>query len=315
MTTLVKVVLFLPNWRPIILKKISVVVRAAGYEFAVAKSSEEFSSMLSGSTAADYLIIIDSNHQEELKKFEKLRSNFRSVVLHNGKPKYLIGFLENKSTFASIGLSEAKVDTRDFLILLRKAFAKNIFGIEKYLARDTRFTEFVVTDEKSRSLATSSVFNSVESLAGPADCVKYRQYANRAAEIVDELILNAVFESNPNLASKNTYEPFKISNEQSIKVKCGYDGETYGISVTDPFGSLSREKLIKCVNFDFHKEIGPGAGIKLAFDRIHRMIANVEPGVRTEFVCLFQFKSRMRLFVEEPKALQFYSTDESKDAS
>jgi len=174
----------------------------------------------------------------------------------------------------------------DLGITSEKLVSGDLFGLEKYLAPGTRVGERAINDEAGKRAAIAEVCAWAEG-AGAR-----RPIVHRLASVVDELLMNALIdaprESQPTLG---TIDPL----QQCALLRWASDGTHLAVSVTDGFGALRQRDVIDHVRRARDErgrpnpdDPGAGLGLYLVLANVASLIVNVDPGRRTEVVCLFE---------------------------
>ena len=180
---------------------------------------------------------------------------------------------------------------RELGITSEKLATGDLFGLEKYLAQDSRVGERVVHNDVEKRATIDEVLAWAESVGARKPIV------HRLASVIDELLMNALHdaprESRPTLSM--------TEDSRRAVVRWGSDGETLAISVSDGFGAIRQRDVIDHVrrarddrgrpNVD---EPGAGLGLYLVLANVASLIVNVDPGLQTEVVCLFDLARRER---------------------
>lgn len=167
---------------------------------------------------------------------------------------------------------------RDLGITSHKLVSRDLFGLDKYLAPGTRVRERAVACDGDRRAAIGEVSAWAESVGAR------RPVVHRLANVVDELLMNALLDA-PTAAGA-------AGARAQLRFAC--DDRVLAISVADDYGALSQRALIDNVRrarseHGRPQTAGAGAGLGLYFvlANVASLIVNVEPGRRTEVVCLF----------------------------
>ncbi len=126
----------------------------------------------------------------------------------------------------------------------------------------------------------------------------------RIESVVDELLMNALYDApaarHGVAADTRSGQPAADARAQ---LRWAGDGRYFAVSVQDDFGELHKESILDHLERARRErgkprssdEVG-GAGLGLYFilSSVTRFIANIEPGRRTEVVCLFDLKQSGR---------------------
>jgi hypothetical protein len=180
---------------------------------------------------------------------------------------------------------------RDLEITSEKLASGDLFGLEKYVATGTAVRERVIADDAAKRLAMGEV-------CAWADAVGARRpVVARIENVVDELLMNAMID-----APRESRPTMVVGGQPTLRWAC--DDRVLAISVCDPYGAIRQRDVIDHVrrarNERGRPEPGggddPGAGLGLYFvlANVASLIVNVEPGRRTEVVCLFDVSRKER---------------------
>src|SRR5262249_27584654 len=111
-------------------------------------------------------------------------------------------------------------------------------------------------------------------------------------------------------------EPVQLAPGEEIVVKLCSDGRRLGISVADPFGSLSTEVirgyLARCFRRGADmvelKPGGAGLGLFYVFEALSHFVVNLAPGVKPELVGLFDVGGSYRAHMSRSKSFNLFSS-------
>jgi CheY-like chemotaxis protein len=176
----------------------------------------------------------------------------------------------------------------------------DIFGLKKYLA-------WGAETETRRLLHSGERGEFVRWLRDSSRLWLGRRFSDLCAVIADELLSNALFnapidgDGQRPFADKSRTGSRALSSEDAVEIEYGGDGRFFGIAVSDPFGSLDRDRvlahLVKAlapsdefsVRFDTG---GAGAGLAMVYRNCQQLIFNVAAGQRTEVIALVDIRQR-----------------------
>jgi hypothetical protein len=165
---------------------------------------------------------------------------------------------------------------RDLGITSDKLLSGDLFGLDKYLTSSTRVHARAVTTDAERRAAVGAIGAWAEAVGSR------RPVVHRLVSVVDELLMNALLDA-PG--------PGGVAHAQ---LQWGCDDRVLGVSVADTFGSLRQRDVIANVRRARRERgrpqtesPGAGLGLYLVLANVASLIVNVEPGCRTEVVCLF----------------------------
>jgi hypothetical protein len=185
----------------------------------------------------------------------------------------------------------------DLGITSEKLVSRDLFGLEKYLAPGSKVGERVVATDSEKRVVIGEVCAWAVAIGARTPIV------HRLTSVVDELLMNALHD-----APRESQPLLKLdldALEKRAILRWACDDEHIAISVGDAFGALRQRDVIGHVRrardergrpeLDEH---GAGLGLYLVLANVASLIVNVDPGRRTEVVCLFDRSPRDRRAVE-----------------
>lgn len=198
--------------------------------------------------------------------------------------------------------------SRELRITSEKLVSGDFFGLEKYLATPARTFERAVDNDAGKKTAIAEVSAWAESIGAR------RPIVHRIASVVDELLMNALIdaprESQPVIALGTSAPPI-----HRALLRWATDGYQIAISVDDRFGALRQRDVIDHVRRARHDhgrpnpdDPGAGLGLYLVLANVASFIVNVDPGNRTEVVCLFDLAKRGPAVRTRARSLHVFSS-------
>jgi DNA-binding response OmpR family regulator len=171
---------------------------------------------------------------------------------------------------------------------VHKLIRRDLFGAEKYLLWGTEMFTHQLTKASQRAPLVSQL----------ADEVRVRGQSARVSSmamlVADELLSNAVH----NAPVDDKGEHFRkdvarnieidLAGRDTVQLRWGCDARYLAIEVTDQYGSIDRETILRALAKDSIRETGGGAGmgIALAYRSCDHLVFNLAPGKRTEIIAL-----------------------------
>jgi len=308
-----KVVCFLPD-SIAFQNKLGMLTRSAGVDFQPCKSEEEAKLFASREKKERFFLFADAKKVDFLKEFSFTYPDSRIIViLQETLQKVIPNLIDCPNIQCYVATNNGEFDARELILLLQKFETKDYPGLDKHLGFPNIFIQKKVKNQIEKQEALTNLEDFIIKIGGNTE--RFHQYAQRVCELADELLLNAVFDANPRLKDIARSENFELSEKEIIKIKWGFDGEVFGVSVSDPFGTLSKKTVLQYIDENqktesMGKRASGGLGIKLIFDRLHHFIVNVKPGKMTEIVCLMRFEKRFKDFDSRLRSFHFFVTEE-----
>jgi len=180
----------------------------------------------------------------------------------------------------------------ELTITAQKLIRSDLFGAEKYLLWGTKLAATTLTRASQRSQLVSELAEQVRGRGQSA------RVASMAMLVTDELLSNAVHNA-PVDASGRRYRAelardgeLELDGRHQVVLRWGCDGRYLAIEVTDPFGSLDRDTILRALVQNDVKNSGSGAGmgIALTYRSCDHLVFNLAPGKRTEVIALIDVR-------------------------
>lgn len=176
----------------------------------------------------------------------------------------------------------------ELMITAHKLIRRDLFGLEKYLLWGTAPERAVLTRASHRAALVERVAEAVRSTGQTA------RVATMAMLITDELLSNAVHNA-PVDAEGMHYRrdlprdlEIELDERHHVELRWACDARYLAIEVTDRFGSLDRDTILRSLSKSDVRETGGGAGmgISLTYRSCDHLVFNLAPGKRTEIIAL-----------------------------
>ena len=188
-------------------------------------------------------------------------------------------------------ISDSEVpDEMELVVTSVKLLSGDIFGLEKYLSWGARVTEVELSTYEEKRAALADL-GRVATEVGAR-----RQLVTKIESSADELLMNALYDAPATRADDGAGPP-----PPKALLRYASDGRHFAVSVLDRYGALDKRTILDSVararaESGKPKVEGRGAGLGLYFvmASVTRFIANIQPGERTEVVCLFDLRERGR---------------------
>lgn len=181
------------------------------------------------------------------------------------------------------------LDARDLLVTFTKLLTGDIFGLEKYLAWGARICEMTVAGYDDKRAAVEAVTSYARG-AGAG-----RRVVRNVACVADELLMNALYDA-------EVIGGGSAGRAGRALLRYAADERYLAVSVADRWGALRKEMVIDALIRAQAARGAPGqsnsGGAGLGFYMIlacaTQLIANIDPGRRTEVICLFDLRQSNR---------------------
>jgi len=180
----------------------------------------------------------------------------------------------------------------ELTITAQKLIRNDVFGAEKYLLWGTDLSSITLTRASQRADLVAQISEQVRARGQSA------RVASMAMLVADELLSNAVHNA-PVDARGEHYrrelprdQELELDDRHQVRLRWGCDARYLAIEVTDPFGSLDRDTILRALAKNDVREHGSGAGmgVALAYRSCDHLVFNLAPGKRTEIIALIDVR-------------------------
>jgi hypothetical protein len=209
-------------------------------------------------------------------------------------------------------------DAAELVATCEKILRRQSFGLDKYMAGfGIELSHQVIVHAEERDLSIERLTAVVRALGGG------RRLVEAVALVADELITNAVYnapraaDGTPRYAHISRRDKVALEPTEYVRLDYGSDGRVFGIAVTDSFGGLGQETMRagmqRCLVADDQieqKAGGAGLGLYTALGHVNQLVVNVEPGIRTEVIALWDLERRGR-GASTAGSLHLFTSDET----
>lgn len=300
--------------------KMELIARTAEIEYRTFESREALTLALAKvEPRTDTFVITGESEIEFVKDLSAVHPDCQVVIiLTTPLQKLAKHVLDCLSVKCFVATQNNDFDARDMQTLIKKFKKEDYQGLERHLCFGTDISSQTVTDWVSKNDLINQVEGFVQSLGTEAESRRFTEYSRRVAELTDELVLNAIFDANPRLSEHDRSLQFNLASDELVNIRWGFDGDLFGISVTDPFGRLQKETILKYLDEsytkkDIHLQKSAGIGLKVVFERLHQLIVHVTPGKQTEIICLLRFDKRFRDFESRLRSFHYFASQQGEE--
>lgn len=175
---------------------------------------------------------------------------------------------------------------------VHKLIRRDIFGVEKYLLWGTELASHTLTRATQRAPYVAQLAEEVRARGQSA------RVASMAMLVADELLSNAVHNAPVDAAGEHFRKDvarnveIELGGRDVVQVQWGCDARYLAIEVTDNYGSIDRQTILRALAKNDIRETGGGAGmgIALAYRSCDHLVFNLAPGKRTEIIALIDVR-------------------------
>ncbi len=218
------------------------------------------------------------------------------------------------------------LDEAELVVTSVKLFEGDIFGIEKYLAWGAKIHELSVESYEHKREALLTIAQHAK-LVGAR-----RVVVQKIKSVADELLMNAIYdapaedrkEADAPAPVPYAREKFETPVSSNAIIRYACDGRYFAVAVQDEYGRLQKEMILDHLQRardergrpmrDDRPGAGAGLGLYFILSSATRFIANIDPGKRTEVICLFDLKQRPRDSDGCAKSLHIFHATGDPDA-
>lgn len=263
---------------------------------------------------ADYDGLTPEERTRLTLAFAGLKTSTRLVIVSEGECRKDFVQLFGSHALTNLIGRNTRVDPEDLIITLHKLLRRDIFGVERYFSPGANLQALRVATsaDKTRVLAQAEAYAQSRSV--------HPRLAGQFLSVADELLTNAVFNAPVDAQGNSRYRSLSRVNEvvlkpgEEIEVTLCADSKRLGLSVADPFGSLTRERLLdylaKCFRRDSDQVSrapgGAGLGFYFLFESLSQFVVNISAGRRTEMLGLIDLRGSYRDFARSSKSFNVF---------
>ncbi len=241
------------------------------------------------------------------------------MVLHSTAPTedYLPLLATRPFLRNIIAKNDDPLEPDELIITAEKLLRQDLFGLQKYLLWGVEPYRVEIRDSRLKQ-------DYIQEVAVYAQALGCNERVVELVETVaDELITNAIYnaprdaEGEPKYQRLSRREPVELADDEVGQLEFACDGDYIAIAQIDPFGALTQDTVVSYLNRCLVKgpeqlsEASGGAGIGLyrVFQSLSKFIINVDPGKRTEVICLLDLRLTMKRFRQAAKSFHIFIKD------
>jgi CheY-like chemotaxis protein len=180
----------------------------------------------------------------------------------------------------------------ELTITVQKLIRGDLFGVEKYLLWGTDLHETVLVRGSQRAHLVGQLAEQVRARGQSA------RVASMAMLVTDELLSNAVHNAPVDAAGEHYRrdlprdQELELDDRHQVRLRWGCDARYLAIEVSDRFGSLDRDTILRALAHHDVRETGGGAGmgVALTYRSCDHLVFNLAPGMRTEIIALIDVR-------------------------
>lgn len=190
--------------------------------------------------------------------------------------------------------------------VIRAAFDPLPLGFERYFPEGTKVHKVTLKKAEHRGVAVEATQNFLMK-AGVES-----RLAAKAAQTIDELLMNAIFDAPCDRNGTNTRKmlarqaKFDFGANEQVELESALTDHYIGFCVTDYYGSLNRDVILRFLNQDYRDQsykltrYGPGAGLGL--------YGIAQAGLSLLLACKPRFKTEAMVFFPRVKSYRSFKS-------
>ena len=256
------------------------------------------------------VLITDFENRGFLKECHEVAPEISKIIIIDQQLDSVLTNMPDLSHIDSIVAKNFEViaKPRELISTTQKMVTKDIFGLDKYLTWGFKEHSLKVFNSKKRNEV-------IDVISDFAMLVSGRKPLGRImADLLDELLMNAIFDANPKYSTVDRTQEIILNEEEAVTVKWGCDGHLFGVSVSDPFGSLKKKTVVSFLKKCFSKsdnminygEGGAGLGLYKILKSINSFIINLETGKQTETIGIVDLGLSLKEFKAQTRSFHFF---------
>jgi hypothetical protein len=295
------------------LRKVAQVLRAVVGEVEVREQVEG----LTANHGFDVVVVnYDSLSPEERSKVVRINENGdgRLLVMSSASARDDFANLFGQGMLTNLVAHAEDLDAWELIVTIQKMLRRDIFGIEKYFSWGIE----PVVVRASSSEQKGEVVGRAEAFAQAIGVE--RRLGALFCSVADELFTNAIYNAPVDANGKSRFahrareDEVSLSPGEEVQIKLCCDGLKLGISASDPFGSLTRERLLQYLGKCFRKQEdqmdekagGAGLGLYYVFESLSHFVVNISPGKQTEMIGLIDVRGTFKDFASRQKSFNVF---------
>jgi hypothetical protein len=205
-------------------------------------------------------------------------------------------------------------DEGELVVTSVKLLKGDIFGLDKYLSWGVDVQARTVRDYDQKRQALEQISAYAKQVGAR------RKVAARIENVADELLMNAIYDA-PTAAQAGANQSWKFLSTRSKAAGLSYacDGRYFAIAVVDHYGELHKETILDNLirareegGRPRQETAGAGLGIYFVLSSVTRYIANIQPGRKTEIICLFDLRESGKEAGNCARSLHIFTDDGDK---
>ena len=296
-----KVLLVEPDRKQLMMAKMA--VGATGVKMDVASEKVAAQEYLKNNEY--HAVFCDETHVDILKQLSLEKPQTKLVLMMQKGVKKNIPILKNMISIDSVisrDPDDRSLTMRMLLTTLTKVLNNEYFGMEKYLTWGVEVQKKVVSASFQRGELKDEMTQHFKKI-GIRTTILDRCYS-----VAEEMLMNAIYDAPTDSKGQSIFNHLSRKTEVVLEshlqshLKYACDGTMLAVSVTDPFGALTRKILVDYLESCYSGQAGSlnegkggaGRGLHQIIENADLTIFNVKKGFKTEVICFFNIEGHIR---------------------
>ncbi len=246
------------------------------------------------------LVIIDANMTPAITEIKQNWPDLPLVIMLDQDINAYLDLLKRFPThpyFVARNPDNRALTIKSLTTTVAKILNNDFFGFEKYLAWGAHVIESKITFSEDRRVEIEKMKLHFKSMGVRTT------FLDQAHLVADEMLMNAIYDAPTNSAGESLFnhmsrlDAVQLPENQAVTLRYGTDGVFLAVSVSDPYGSLTKSVLQSYLQKNFQGEEtgsvgkgGAGKGLYMMITCSDFVVFNVKARKKTEVICFFQLE-------------------------
>ncbi len=243
-------------------------------------------------------VICDETHVDLLNQIYQQNPDAKLVLMTSKEVQQNLPLLKNMSSINNLITRDPEdraFTMRMMLTTLTKILTDDIFGLDKYLTWGVDIQSKAVKASYERSNLREEMCQYFSKLGVRSTIL------DRCNTVLEEMLMNAIYDAPMDTQGKSLFNHLSrktdiiLESHLQSTLSYGCDGILLGVSVSDPFGGLTKKIIVDYLESCYSGKPGTlnvgkggaGRGLHQIVENSDLTIFNIKKGIRTEVMCFF----------------------------
>jgi hypothetical protein len=287
--------------------------------FSETGSTEEIISLASKIESKNCLYISDHVDTEKLEQIAaRCAVNLDSLLLVDEDKKNISTETSPINHFNHVlSCAGQHIPHQRIMSTVRKIRDQTFFGVDKCVTYGAHVHRYLLSHSEQRQWFRESLFQFVHNLA-PSINRSTDKFAQFAMAVQEELLVNAIWDANPNHRTADRRIPVALEAHETVQVEWCFDGVHLAIGVRDPLGSFDPTLAQRCREYLFaadrrtmarlqHAAGESNLGLFMILNNLSSFSVTVSPGSSSELVAILDPSVSHRMGPKRPRFFQYFA--------